>query len=140
MEVKVNLFKVLAVGSLAATLTGCYTKPITPEEADPVPPDRLYGYQTGGNAQLIVTRDSGLFGSGCNVRFFIDGKHVADLSSGEVARFSMSAGQYVLGVTPSKACSGGALSERELKINGGEILRRRISILPTGPDISPTAF
>lgn len=121
-------------------VAGCQTSPISPENADPVPASRLYGLQEGGEAKVIVTRDSGLYGSGCNVRLFVDGKLAGEFASGEVATFHVAPGQHVAGVKPSAACGGGSLAEREFVVGKGEAIRRRISITPGGIDFSPTAY
>lgn len=129
------------VGAFALVLlAGCQTSPISPENAEQVPASRLYGLQEGGEAKVIVTRDSGLYGSGCNVRLFVDGKLVGEFASGEVATFHVAPGQHVAGVKPSAACGGGSLTEREFVVGKDEAIRRRISITTGGIDFSPTAF
>lgn len=131
----------LLIAALAgAMLAGCSTSPISADKADPVPHDRLFAFGEKTNSQLVVTRDSGMFGAGCNSRFYIDGKLAAEFASGEVARFGLQPGTRVIGVKPSAACGGGALVEREVSVTAGETVRRRISISPGGMDISPTAY
>ncbi|WP_336334282.1 hypothetical protein [Pseudomonas putida] len=123
-----------------ALLAGCWTSPITAEKADPVPTDRQHWMVSGADSRLVVTRDGGLFGAGCNYRFFIDGKLAAEFAAGEVAAFGVSAGKHILSATPSSACGGGAVTEREIDIVKGESMRRRISLTAGGIDISPTGF
>ncbi|MFU4249343.1 hypothetical protein [Pseudomonas aeruginosa] len=121
-------------------LAGCQTSPISPDKADPVPVARLYALQAGGASKVVVTRDSGLYGSGCNVRLYIDGAEAAEFAAGEVATFHVSPGSHVAGVKPSAACGGGGLAEREFSVGQGESIRRRISITPGGIDFTPTAY
>lgn len=121
-------------------LVGCQTSPISLDNADPVPASRLYALQAGGASKVVVTRDSGLYGSGCNVRLYIDGVESAEFAAGEVATFHVSAGSHVAGVKPSAACGGGGLAEREFSVGQGESIRRRISITPGGIDFTPTAY
>lgn len=121
-------------------LAGCMTSPISANRADPVPHSRLYAF--GGNAggQIVVTRDSGLYGSGCNYRLYIDGTLSAEFASGEVARFGVKPGKHILGIKPSSACGGFGLVEREVEVGSGESVRRRITLSGDAFDISPTAM
>lgn len=121
-------------------LAGCTTSPVSADKADPVPSNRIYALSGKSDAQLLVTRDSGLYGSGCNYRLYIDGALAAEFASGEVARFGVKAGKHVLGVKPSAACGGWGLVEREVDIKAGETVRRRITLSGDSFDISPTAI
>ena len=124
-----------------AVLAGCGSSPVSADRADPVPTTRLFAFGDKAEAQLIVTRDGGLYGSGCNYRFYIDGTLAAEFAAGEVARFGLPAGRHVLSSTFSGACGGGSVVEREIEIRLGETMKRRISVLIGGvQDISPTAF
>ncbi len=125
---------------LLFALVGCSSSPISADKADPVPASRLYAFTAKSDTQLIVTRDSGMFGSGCNYRFYINGELAAEFASGEVARFGVKPGRVVLGAKPSAACGGGMMVERDVEVKNGEVLRRRISMSPGGPDISATAY
>lgn len=122
-------------------VAGCGSSPVSADRADPVPTTRLFAFGDKAEAQLIVTRDGGLYGSGCNYRFYIDGTLAAEFAAGEVARFGLPAGRHILGSTFSGACGGGSVVEREIDIRPGETMKRRISVLIGGvQDISPTAF
>lgn len=124
-----------------AFLAGCGTSPISADSATPVPAKRLFAFSEKGESQLVVTRDSGLYGSGCNYRFYIDGTLAAEFAQGEMARFGLKPGRHILGSTYSSACGGGSVVEREVELKEGEVVRRRISVLMGGvQDISPTAF
>ena len=120
---------------LLALLAGCATTPISPDKADPVPTERLYSYQGEGDSYLVVTRDSGLQGSGCKLRFHIDGKAAADFYAAEVARFGVSAGKHIIAVEPVGICGGSGIYEAEVTLAKGESVRRRIS----GVGVYPTS-
>jgi len=131
----------LIVGALAvALLAGCATSPVPADKADPVPRNRLFAFSGKSESLLVVTRDSGLYGSGCNYRLYIDGTLAAEFASGEVARFGVKAGKHILGIKPSAACGGWGLVEREVDVKTGETVRRRITLSGDNFDISPTAI
>jgi hypothetical protein len=131
----------ILVGALAVSLlAGCATSPISADKADPVPQSRLYAFGNKADAQVVVTRDSGLYGSGCNYRLYIDGTLAAEFASGEVAKFGVKPGKHILGVKPSAACGGFGLVEREVEVGAGESVRRRITLSGDAFDISPTAM
>lgn len=121
-------------------LSACSTSPITPGQGDPVPPSRLHSLKSQGGSTLIVTRDSGMFGSGCNYRLYVDNDLAAEFASGEVATFNIAPGKHILGLRTSSACGGGALKESELEIKAGETARRRISLDSGGYYLSPTSY
>ncbi|RIA31315.1 hypothetical protein DFO61_2031 [Ectopseudomonas oleovorans] len=82
-------------------MTGCTTSKLTPEHADPVPANRLYGFTQkvgSDDAKITVVRDGGAFGSGCGFVVHIDGKRAATLNSGEVASFYVDPGEHVISV------------------------------------------
>ena len=60
----------------AFTLAGCATTPIPAAHAKPAPKERVVAFQeknAASNAMAVVTRDSGILGSGCLYGFWIDG-------------------------------------------------------------------
>ena len=125
---------------LASTLlAGCATSPVPAEKADPVPSARLYAYQPplSGQATLIITRDKGFTGSGCNTKISIDGQRAASIASGESAKFYLAAGEHMI----SASSCGSELKEREVSIAPGATKRYRISIDSSmSMDLSPTLF
>lgn len=134
------MHRVLMLGLIGGLLSGCSTSPISASDADPVPSSRLYAFTSKGESQLVVTRDSGMFGAGCNHRFYIDGKLAGEFASGEVARFGVTAGKHVIGAKPSASCGGGGLVETEVELKPSESVRRRISITPGGIAVTPTGY
>ena len=66
-----KLFVGLAV---VMALAGCSTSPVTVNNADPVPASRLHAFSGKSDAKLIVTRDTGLYGSGVNYSIYKIGR------------------------------------------------------------------
>jgi hypothetical protein len=130
----------ILIGALAvALLAGCSTSPIPAEQADKVPSSRLYAFQEPltGKSALIVTRDEGFVGSGCNTTISIDGQRSASIGSGETARFYLRPGDHMI----SASQCGSGLKERETSIQPGATKRFRISIdSAMSLDLSPTSF
>ena len=130
----------LIVGALAvALLAGCATSPIPSDKADPVPASRLFANQkqNAGDAVLIVTRDTGFVGGGCNTTINIDGRKSAEIGSGETAKFFVAAGDHIV----SASSCGSGLKEREASLKAGSTKRFRISIdSAMSMDLSPTTY
>ncbi len=127
------IFGVLAL----ALLAGCATSPVPSGQADPVPSSRLFGYQKQGSADavLIVTRDKGFVGGGCNTTISIDGQKSAEIGTGETARFFVPAGEHII----SASSCGSGLKEREAALKAGATKKFRISIDSSmSMDLSPT--
>lgn len=127
----------------SALLAGCSTSPISSNQADPVPANRLTAFQNkpaGQYGTLIVTRDSGFTGSACNTILYIDGEKSAAIGSGETAKFYIPEGERIIGVNSTSMCGGG-LKERSLVMESGGTKKYRISIdTSMTMDLSPTAF
>lgn len=128
------------MGAIAVVvLAGCATSPTPSSEADPVPAKRLFSYQKPNSDQstLVVTRDTGFVGSGCNTTISIDGRKSAEIGSGETAKFFVPAGDHII----SASACGSGLKERETSIKSGATKRFRISIdSAMSMDLSPTTF
>lgn len=135
--------KNLAAVTMVVALSGCATSAISPKEASPIPGDRLFGLQSppsGAHGNLVVTRDEGFMGGGCNTLINIDGKRVGEIASGEVATFYVAEGRHIIGAEIDEALCPDVLKEREFTVQGGETRKYRISIDATGSmDLSPTA-
>lgn len=128
----------LILGALAlALLAGCATSPLPSGQAAPVPSSRLFGHQEQGSADavLIVTRDRGFVGGGCNTTISIDGQKAAEIGTGETARFFVPAGEHIV----SASSCGSGLKEREAVLKAGATKKFRISIDSSmSMDLSPT--
>ncbi|MBF6029686.1 hypothetical protein ICY20_18205 [Pseudomonas sp. P115] len=118
-------------------LAGCASSPIPSSQADPVPSTRLFAYQASvqGESFLVVTRDKGFAGSGCNGTVSIDGVRAAEVGTGETAKFRVTPGEHIVSVS---TCGSG-LKERETTIKPGATKKFRISIdSAMSLDLSPT--
>jgi len=131
--------KFIVGASAVVLLAGCATSPVPSDKADPVPSSRLFSNQKpgSGDAILIVTRDTGFVGGGCNTTVNIDGRKSAEIGAGETAKFFVPAGDHIL----SASACGSGLKEREASIKAGSTKRFRISIDSSmSMDLSPTTF
>ncbi|HEV6969041.1 MAG TPA: hypothetical protein VK305_26910, partial [Roseateles sp.] len=83
----------------AALVAGCATAPVTDAEASPVPVDRILDNSVlasrPGTGQVTVKRDSGLGGSACSTRVFVNAKPVADIRTSEKVVFHLPPGEYI---------------------------------------------
>ncbi len=131
-----KLFVGLAV---VMALAGCSTSPVTVNNADPVPASRLHAFSGKSDAKLIVTRDTGLYGSGVNYSIYIDGTLAADFASGEVAAFGIKSGKHILGIQPATMFAG-TMHEAEIDVKPGDLIRRRISLDGGGFYLTPTNY
>lgn len=131
----------LALLALLA-LAGCATSKLTPEQADPVPANRLYGFtqnMASDDARITVIRDSGLFGSGCGLVFRIDGKRAGMLNSGEVASFYVSPGEHTLttGMSGRGLCGNMIDQSVEIVAKPNQTRAYRLSLDQAGFYINP---
>ena len=131
----------LRAGLAALLLAGCATTPTAPSRATPVPRDRLLAFQDTTqerNATLVVTRDSGILGSGCFLSFLIDGVHAARFDVGETAQFRVAPGELLLrngyDLIGRGLCAFGSdyWTQRETILRPGETKRFRLSLDPSG--------
>ena len=114
-------------------------QPILFSEAKIIPKERVYAYQDSGGVNLLITRDKGFQGAGCNIRFYINGELAAEFAQGEGHSFRVPSGVIILGIKPSAACGGGLHVESEVSGKTGDTIRRRIFMSMTHMDIMPTA-
>ena len=131
-----NDMRILIAAVALAMLAGCFsTSPISADNADPLPANRIYAFTKKSDAALVVTRDSGMYQVGLKVKFYIDGTLAADFASGEVGRFGLTAGTHIIAIS-----DGGGLMESEIELSPGQTIRRRISISGPRVDLSPTSL
>jgi hypothetical protein len=94
-------------------LTACATSPVSIRQAALVPSSRMLAPQLVSQAQaqptgsLIIKRDSGLMGSACTIRVFVDAVPVADLAPSEKVEVFIPTGEHIVGVTSNGICGGG---------------------------------
>ncbi|MGK9064690.1 3-isopropylmalate dehydratase [Stutzerimonas chloritidismutans] len=136
-----SIFTVLILLALA----GCSSWQADPEEINPVPEDRLRGYQAPveNGGEVVVTRDLGLRGGGCYVAVMIDRKIAARIHVGEQVRLQVPAGMRIVSIESDPEddtlCGmGNLLRERAAKVEPGQTLHYRISAdNRVGFDIQP---
>ena len=130
--------------AFAVAIVGCATTPVPDSAASAVPQDRLYAPAlarpvTGGGS-INVRRDSGLMGSACSTRVWIDGQPAADLRSSERITIHVEAGDHIVSAQPNALCAGG-LVEAQAVVKPGRTARFRVGYGTNGDFIlAPTAF
>ncbi|MCO7515694.1 hypothetical protein NJF44_10775 [Pseudomonas guariconensis] len=123
-------------------LAGCATSAVPVQQADPVPRDELYAFQSkpaDGGGTLTVVRDSGALGSGCDIVVYIDGKKSAKVGPGQRATFYLPPGQPNLGIglSGSGLCGGMAVRSIAGRVEAGRESVYRISGDMNGVYIGP---
>lgn len=132
-----------------ATLAGCMpTKPASPDEVKSTPAGRVLAFQNAsdGDATIVVTRDVGWVGHGCQAAVYLDGAIVAKMEPGERAMLHVPSGDHVIGTwgTGGGLCGiGEGKDRREIGaiLKTGDVKKYRIGMDPnTGPTIAPTTL
>ena len=125
-------------------LSACSSRPVSVADAKPAPQARVFKYQTSAPTTLVVMRDKGMIGAGCNASIFINGETVAKLETGEKATFHLDAGQWIVGASleGSGLCAlNPARQERETITKAGETKVFRVFTSNAGDiDILPTTL
>lgn len=98
---------------------GCATAPVPIEQAKKADSSKLFAYQEQSDindSTIIVVRDDGMFGAGCALAVYVNGKKSAFLEAGEKAFFHVPSGDHYVGVGSSEngLCTG--LSIRTLPV------------------------
>jgi len=123
----------LFVGALAvALLAGCASSAIPVNQAQPVPSDELYAFQSkppGESGKVTVVRDSGAVGSGCDIVVYVDGRKAAKIGTGQRASFYLPVGTPSLGagLAGSGLCAGAAIRTISASVHAGQESLYRIS-------------
>lgn len=125
-------------------LIGCATKPVSNEEAKPVPSSQIINTslldKKEGTGQVIIKRDSGFFGSACFSRVYVDGKEVADLGTSQKVTVYPTIGDHIFSAWPKGICGGG-MSGQAGEVVEDKTLIYRIGYGSNGEyGIQPTAF
>jgi hypothetical protein len=133
----------ILIGALAVALTaGCASTAIPVSQADPVPSDELYAFQVkpeGDSGKLIVVRDSGMVGSGCDILVYIDGRRAAKVGTSQRASFYLPPGNTSIGagLAGSGLCAGAAIRTISATVSSGKESIYRISGDMSGFFIGP---
>lgn len=138
------------IAIIAILLAGCSSTPVEPGSAKKVPTDRIFGLQSAvsGGSTLAVSRDDGFWSSGgCYAAVLVDGKRVARMGTGEVAKFQVGPGRHIIGIAGDQdgngMCAlqiGQPAKEAATTLQPGEEQKFRISGAQDGLDIRPTSF
>jgi len=146
------MFRLVLALSVAATLAGCSSAPINTSSAPSVPIERVYEktliQPAEGRVDVVVARDKGFVGGGCNTAVYLDGTKIAAIHQGEMITLYLAPGRYILGHGPnpegSGLCKYGAESARKetgVTAELGKPLKYRLAISANGESsIMPTAF
>lgn len=120
------------------------SRPVSVADAKPAPQARVFKYQTSAPTTLVVMRDKGMIGAGCDASIFINGETVAKLETGEKATFHLDAGQWIVGASleGTGLCAlNPARQERETITKAGETKVFRVFTSNAGDiDILPTTL
>lgn len=129
---------------LALAISGCATRPVSNAESKPVPSSRIidarYFNSSPNTGVVTVKRDSGVGGSACTSRVFVNAKPIADLDPAEKVVLYLPADEYILSAWPNGICGGG-MSEVRASVKPGMELNFRIGYGSNGDfTINATAF
>lgn len=118
-------------------ISGCATQAVLPSKAKTAPEQRIYSYQqksSVNDAVLIVVRDSGYLGSGCDTGVYLNGKRSATLEPGEKVNFYLTAGEWSVGMKgEGKLCISDAIpTERDITLQSGTTKAVRLFADPSG--------
>ncbi|EOT5189606.1 hypothetical protein ACM2TR_15485 [Escherichia coli] len=125
-------------------LAACQSHPISIHDAKPAPQAKVFKYQSAAPATLVVMRDTGFVGAGCDASIFINGETVAKLATGEKATFHLNAGELIVAASLEGAglCAlNPARQERETTLKNGDTKAFRVFTSNSGDiDILPTTL
>ncbi|EMK0361997.1 hypothetical protein V8J04_003325 [Klebsiella aerogenes] len=136
--------KKIALALVIVGISGCATKPVTNEQAQNIPfkqiLDSSFFSKKEGTGEVIIKRDSGVMGSACMTRVYLDGKEIADLDTAQKAVIYPVVGKHIFSAWPKGMCGGG-MSEQSGTVIDGKTLMYRIGYGTNGDfGIYPTAF
>ncbi|HGU6809359.1 TPA: hypothetical protein ACNAGR_005546 [Klebsiella pneumoniae] len=136
--------KKIALALVIVGISGCATKPVTNEQAQNIPAkqilDSSFLSKKEGTGEVIIKRDSGVMGSACMTRVYLDGKEIADLDTAQKAVIYPKVGNHIFSAWPKGMCGGG-MSEQSGTVIDGKTLMYRIGYGTNGDfGIYPTAF
>lgn len=126
--------KLLIASLILCVLTGCATSEVSFKNAKQVPDDRLFiKSKVAGDSTITIIRDSGFWGGGCNINFFINEELAATLDVSEKATFNVNEGEMFLGLQPSGngLCISSSIRQLETSIKKGQHKIYRIALEPS---------
>lgn len=128
----------------ALLLASCATKPISTDEAVPVPPDQVmdarYSEANEGTSPVTFKRDKGSLGFYCEARIFVDGVAIAELSQRQKVVLHIPHGEHIFSSKPiGTGCNHAA--EVSATIESGHSYAFRTGYTGAGTFIlAPTVF
>ncbi|MCV4343336.1 hypothetical protein [Pseudomonas capsici] len=134
--------RVITSALVIALLAGCASTAISVRDAQPVPPEELYAFQSklpSDSGRITVVRDSGAIGSGCDIVVYVDGRKAAKIGTGQRATFYLPSGSSSLGagLAESGLCAGAAVRTIAATVKPGKESLYRISGDMSGFYIGP---
>lgn len=125
-----------------ALLAGCASSAIPLRQADPVPNDELYAFQSrpaSESGKVTVVRDAGMVGAGCDIVLYVDGRKAAKIGTGQRASFYLPPGNPSIGagLAGSGLCGGAAIRTISANVQSGKESLYRISGDMSGFFIGP---
>lgn len=138
--------KNILVSLLMVGLVGCGSVPVDPATAKRVPVERIVDQalttKAPGKVEVIVKRDRANMGMALDARLYLDGKHIATVSNGEVISLYLDPKSYLIGVKLyGNESSDHPVQEVPLDTSSGTSRVYRIfGIYGTGFTIQPSSF
>ena len=130
---------------LLLSMASCSTTPVSTKDSKLIGESQILEdgkkllTPSKNTGEIIVKRDSGIFGGACATLIYIDGKSVAEIDTSEKAIFYLPEGEHFIGAEPSGICVGG-LAEVIANVKAGSTLVFRYGIMGNGNSgIYPTS-
>ena len=138
-----NLIATLLCVLVCISISSCATRSVSNQNATMVPSNRIlsteYLTKLPNTGTVIIKRDSGILGSGCSSKVFVNGKPTARLRPSEKIALYLSEGEYIFSAWPG--ICGGGLSEVSGNVKVDEQISFRIGYGNSGDFfINRTAF
>ena len=137
-----RIFFAVCTIAIYLMLSACETTSLDPSMTSPVPPQRIVRLpQTtldARGAQMTVTRDAGLYGSGLPILLSVNKNEVAYFRTAETLTFSLSPGEHLISVVPSPSM-GSSPREYEVHLEPGAKKFYRISVTQGGISFQRTS-
>lgn len=132
--------------SIFATLflSGCAIKPVSNDQAKPVPDKRIlnksYLMEDSNKVNVTIKRDQGHVGSACTTKILVDGIPVVNLRMSEKVVVYLSPEQHILSSIPQGICGGG-IAELQIDLTSKKPATFRVGMDGNATHrIQPTVF
>jgi len=124
-------------------LSACATTIVNVNDAELVPASKIidpqYSKQKDETGTVVIKRDTGFLGAACNKRIYIDGKPVAELSTGQKVELHLPKGQYVISSESNFPCGGG-MAQASAIVETGKVIMFRTGARRGDTILEPTGF